>query len=232
MPGLSAQKFPFDGNSLLGGLPAADLERLLTYARTKRYRQNETIFLKDAPGSSMMAVTSGYVRITAPSPDGKDVTLNVIGPGEVFGEIALIDGKPRTADAVALTDCQLLVLERRDFIPFLRERPDICIRLLTIVCERLRRTSAQVEDVLFLDIGGRLARTLLYLASIHGQRASDGVRIGIRLSQREIASMAGSSRETVNRQLQAWQREGLLRIDDAAIVLRDEKALRRLADGL
>jgi CRP/FNR family transcriptional regulator, cyclic AMP receptor protein len=219
-----------ENHVLLGQLAPADLDKLVSYARVVRYRADDNIFLKGSPGSGMMAVISGRVKITAPSPDGKEVILNLINPGEIFGEIALLDGKERTADAVALTDCELLVLERRDFLPFLHARPELCVRLLAILCERLRRTSEQVEEILFLELPGRFARTLLRLTQSHGEKSAGGTRITLPLSQREFGEMVGISREGINKQLHAWQREGWITLDKGEIVIRNMAALRRAAD--
>lgn len=219
-----------EGHFLLGRLQPEELAKLSSYTRIVRYAANDTIFLKGSPGTGMMAVVTGRVKISSPSPDGKEVILNVINPGEIFGEVALLDGKERTADAIALTACELLVLERRDFLPFLRSNPDVCIRMLGILCERLRRTSEQVEDILFLDLSGRLARALVRLAQTHGERGTDGIRIALPLSQRQFGEMVGLSRESINKQLNAWQREGLIALDKGRITIRGMQALERLAD--
>jgi CRP/FNR family transcriptional regulator, cyclic AMP receptor protein len=215
---------------LLGHLTPSDLDKLVSYARVVSYRADDSIFLKGSPGTGMMAVIAGRVKITAPSPDGKEVILNLINPGEIFGEIALLDGKERTADAVALTDCELMVLERRDFLPFLHSRPELCVRLLAILCERLRRTSEQVEEILFLELPGRFARSLLRLAQSHGERVAAGTRITLPLSQREFGEMVGISREGINKQLHAWQRDGWVALDKGEIVIRDMAALKRVGD--
>lgn len=219
-----------ENHFLLGQLAPADLDRLASYARVAHYRADESIFLKGSPGTGMMAVISGRVKITAPSADGKEVILNLINPGEIFGEIALLDGKERTADAVALTDCELMVLERRDFLPFLHSRPELCVRLLSILCERLRRTSEQVEEILFLELPGRFARSLLRLAQSHGERVAGGIRIMLPLSQREFGELVGISREGINKQLHAWQRDGWVALDKGEIVIRNMAALKRVAD--
>jgi CRP-like cAMP-binding protein len=178
----------------------------------------------------MMAVLRGQVRISAPSPDGREIVLNMINAGEVFGEIALLDGKDRTADAVAQTDCELLVIERRSFVPFLMSNPEVALRLLAVLCERLRRTTEQVEDMLFRDLPTRLAKKLLSLAAASGERAQGGFRIATRMSQRELGTMVGMSRESVNKQLRAWQLDGIITTDQGCIVLTDERALQKFAE--
>lgn len=220
----------FAEHFLLRHLRPEERDKLITYARLERHATNDVIFRKGSPGHGMMAVIKGRVKISSPSPDGKEVVLNVINPGEVFGEIALLDGKERTADATAMSECELLVLERRDFIPFLERHPEICVRLLAVLCERLRRTSEQVEDVLFLELPARLAKTLLRLAETHGKPAEGGTRIGLRLSQRELANMVGSSRESINKQLREWQREGMIDMREGAITLMNAPALTAVAE--
>lgn len=210
-------------------LSDAELEGVLAHARLERRKRNAVIFRQGDPGQGLIAVLSGQVKISAPSASGKEIVLNIIHPGEVFGEVALLDGKPRSADAVASTACELLIIDRRDFIPFLQARPALCVRLLGVLCERLRRTSEQVQDLLFLDLRTRLAKTLLQLAAT---RTDGGPReISLNLSQRELGNLVGSSRESINKQIRDWQRDGLLSVRAGKLVVRDVAALRRLLDG-
>jgi CRP-like cAMP-binding protein len=217
------------GHFLFRDLRPEDMAALLSRARVERRKAGSVIFRQDSPGYGLMAVLSGRVKISSRAPTGREIVLNIINPGEVFGEVALLDGKPRTADAIAMTACELLIIDRRDFIPFLRDHPDVAIQLLSVLCERLRRTSEQVQDLLFLDVRGRLAKTLLRLATTHGQTTPGGRRIDLKFSQREIGSLVGLTRESINKQLRGWQKRGLIRIDEGAITIRDSAALA--ADG-
>src|SRR5208282_2150035 len=142
---------------LFGRLKATELDSLLTYTRIEHFAAREEIFAKGSPGDRMMAVMRGRVKISSLSSEGREIVLNIISEGEIFGEIALIDGKERTADAVAMTECDLLVLHRRDFLPFLERHADVCLILLGVLCERLRRTSEQLEDISFRHLQSRLA---------------------------------------------------------------------------
>ncbi|HJS30960.1 MAG TPA: Crp/Fnr family transcriptional regulator [Alphaproteobacteria bacterium] len=229
-PSVSDRRIIFRRHPLFAHLADADVDQLLRYARIERHKAGRTIFLKGSPGHGMMAVLSGQVRISAPSPEGKEIVLNLIGPGEVFGEIALLDGHDRTADASAMIDCELLVLERRDFIPFLERHPEVCIRLMEVLCARLRRTSEQVEDVLFLELPARLAKTLLRLAKEHGHTTPAGQVIDLKLSQRELGNLTGATRESVNKQLKEWERDGILRLENGAIVVTSASRLEALAE--
>ena len=218
------------GHFLFRHLSAADLEGLLAHTRVQRHKAGAVIFRQGDPGQGLLAVLSGRVKITSPSASGKEIVLNMINPGEVFGEIALLDGKPRSADAVAIDPCELLVIDRRDFVPFLEARPALCIRLLGVLCERLRRTSEQVQDLLFLDLRARLAKTLLKLAEAHGQTAPAGREISLKLSQRELGNLIGRSRESVNKQLREWQEANLIRFHAGRMVIRDPAALERQSE--
>jgi CRP/FNR family transcriptional regulator, cyclic AMP receptor protein len=213
---------------LLGKLSTAEIDGLLAFSRVERYPAGREIFAKGSPGPSMFAVLRGTVKITAPSSGGKEIVLNIIGAGEIFGEITLLDGLERSGDAVAMTACELLVLNRRDVMPVLEKRADICMMLLKILCERLRRTSEQVEDVLFRHLEGRIAKALLQLADSVGRRDARGVAIDLRVSQQELGTIVGGSRESVNKQLQIWQKLGLVALAKGSIVIRDSGALERL----
>jgi CRP-like cAMP-binding protein len=223
---LAARRRILERHSLFGTLTTDELDQLLARARVTTYRAREEIFHKGSPGTGLLAVLGGRVRISSLGPEGGEVVLNVIEAGEVFGEIALLDGKERTADAAALTDCELLAIDRRDFVPFLRANPDVALRLLAVLCHRLRRTTEQVEDMIFLDGPSRLAKKLLQLAEAHGGADAAGVRI----SQRELGSMLGLSRESINKQLALWHRDGVIRVDRGGVTILDRDALGASAE--
>lgn len=198
------------------------LGRLATYATTRTVARGTTLFAKGDPGDCLFAVVKGAVQVTVPSAEGKNAVVNLIGEGGILGEIALLDGQPRTADAVAFTDCTLLVIERREFVSLLKSNPDVMLRLLEVLCGRLRRTTEQVEDLMFLDLKGRLAKTLLRLAAM---AKPDGT---IEISQSDLGQFVGLSREMINKQLQVWAREGLIRLDRRRITLLKSGALERI----
>lgn len=218
----------FEHHLLLGNLSSREIDALLTYTRVERYRAGREIFAKGSPGDSMMAVLRGTVKISSLSPAGKEAVFRYIHPGECFGEFAFLDGEERSADAFAITDCELLVLNRRDFMPVLENHADICIILLKILCRRLRLTTEQVEDVLFRHLESRIAKALLQLAESIGRPDPRGVSVDLHLSQRELGSIAGGSRESVNKHLQIWHRAGLIDLGKGSIVIRDLAALKRL----
>lgn len=217
---------------LLKHLPVDDLARLAGLSTTKRLQAGEAVFMKGDPGNSMMAVLSGRVRICAYSAGGREVVLNVINQGEVFGEIAMIDGGERTADAFAMEATELLVLSRRDFMPFLESNPSVCVKLLEVLCRRLRWTSEQLEDVNFLDLRSRLAKRILYLVDHNDDQAAGEQPAGVRISQHMLASMIGTSREAVNKQLRFWEEEGVIDVRRGSItVLSRDRLARIVEDG-
>ena len=214
-------------SSLFQAMRPEELDGILRLATERRFRRGQTIFQKDDPGSYMMAVLSGRVRIGAISLEGKEITLNMIDAGEVFGEIALLDGKPRSADATAIEDSHLLVIERRHFVPYLEGDKDLALRLLAVLCERLRQTSETLGDFVMFDLPARLGRTLIKLADDYGRPLGQGIRIGIKLSQNDLSRLVASSRESVNKQMRAWEDEGLVVKEGGLLVLPRPRELKR-----
>jgi len=230
MPDRTKQRVALRNCTLFEAMPAPEQERFLDLASERFVRRGQTIFQKGDVESSMMAVLRGSVRISTGSPDGKEVMLNTIGVGEVFGDMAMLDGKPRSADATATEDTTLLVIERRHFLPFLLSNGDVVLRLLAVLCQRLRQTSDALGEMVMLDLPGRLARLLVRLAADHGSAIPQGVRINFKLSQRDIGTRVGSSRESVNKQLQVWRDAGWLSIEHGYITLRQPERFKELGD--
>jgi CRP-like cAMP-binding protein len=224
----AAQRHALLNCTLFTAMRPEDLNGILSLISERSVRRGQTIFQKGDIASSMMAVLKGSVRISTSSPDGKEVTLNTIRAGEVFGEIAMLDGRPRSADATAAEDCDLAVIDRRHFLPFLLSNQDLLLRMLAVLCQRVRETSRALEDLAMLDLPGRLARLLLRLADDHGSPAPDGIRIEFKLSQRDIGTRVASTRESVNKQLQVWRDAGWLSLNQGYITLRRTEPLRRL----
>lgn len=220
----------FSRHPMFGNLPGSDIDMLASYARIERFRKGATIFHKGDAGGGLMAVLDGQVKISVPSAEGKEAVLNIIRAGQVFGEIALLDGQPRTADAIAMVDCDLMVLDRREFVPLLRANPDLALRIMELLCARLRRTSEQVEDVMFLHLEGRLAKALLRLSEDQGAAQAPSARVAI--TQRELGQMIGMSRESTNKQLQDWQRQGWVRLIKGGVELLDRTALLEMTEAI
>jgi CRP/FNR family cyclic AMP-dependent transcriptional regulator len=216
---------------LLRHLRPEELSRLAASATLVRHRHQATIFQKGDPGASMMAVVRGRVKICTYSADGKELVLNIIDRGGLFGEIALLDGQRRSADAVAIDDTELLVLDRNRLLPFLNENPAIPIRLIEVLCQRLRSTSEALEDALLRDAPSRVARGLLRLAATFGKKQTAGLLLDIKLSQQQIGSLIGISRESTNKYIVEWTRAGYLSVNDGYITIIDQDALTSLSEA-
>jgi CRP/FNR family cyclic AMP-dependent transcriptional regulator len=154
--------------------------------------------------------------------------LNLIGAGEIFGEVALLDGRARTADATANTNCEIFVIDRRDFIPFVRSQPALAMKIIELLCTRLRWTSDQVEEVILQNLPGRLASALLRLTEKH--KLAPGGRT-ISITQQEISEMVGMTRESINKQLRVWAERKWVRLEHGAIVVLNAEPLQELAEA-
>jgi len=211
---------------LFRDLPPPVLEHLGSYMKTRKVERGATIFSKGDPGTGLLGVLAGAVKVSVASADGKDIVLNVFHEGEIFGEIALLDGRPRTADAIAMSECELAVIERRDFISFLNGNPDVTLKFIEILCARLRRTSEQVQDVTFLDLPTRLAKTLLRLTATEGASAP---RRKVAITQREISQIIGRSRESTNKQLRQWAKRGWIKLERGGVSILSPDKLAAVA---
>jgi CRP-like cAMP-binding protein len=178
-------------------------------------------------GTSLFVICHGTVKISAPSVDGHDALFRLLGKGDIFGEIALLDGGPRTADAVAVTDCELFVIERRDFLPIMGEEPEVAIRMIEILCSRVRRTTEQAENLMFMPLRGRLAKALLQLSEGDGRT---GERKAV-VTQKDLGNLIGMSRESTNRQLRVWEDQKWVRLERGGIVILATKELERIAES-
>lgn len=211
-------------------LEAEERNVLFGRVRVRAYSAGEAIFLMGSPGDSMMAVLSGSVRISVPSPDGKEIVLAILQPGEVFGEIALLDGKERTADAKAMSACSLAILERREVVSFLDRHPQTWPKLVAVLCSRLRNTDQHIAELALLDLPVRLAKALLRMGVVETRRGDGRVLLQVQLSQRELGNICGATRESINKCLRAWQRRGIVQIEESLITVANRTALEELAE--
>src|ERR1700739_2552943 len=169
-------------------LDAAAFDQLCRYAKHTTLKRGTTIFSKGDPGTSLIAVISGTVKISISSADGRNAILNLIGPGELFGEMSVLSNQPRSADAIANTNCELFVIDRREFLPFVRGQPSLAMKFIELLCERLRSTSDQLEQVILRDLPGRLASALLRLSEKHKSEPQGHT---IAITQQEMSEMVG-----------------------------------------
>jgi CRP/FNR family cyclic AMP-dependent transcriptional regulator len=221
---------------LFANLAPREIDALAAVARSRSIASREELFHKGDAGTQVYAVVQGTLKIVTTSEEGDDLVLNLLGPGAVIGEVAVLCNAERSASVVALSACELLVIERRDLLAFLRAHPDASLALMAVLAQRLRSLSELVEDTLFLNLPVRLAKKLVALAESHGQRTPEGVRIDLKLSQGEWGDLVGATRESINKQLRAWTDRGLIRVDAGYIVIRRPDRLESLAsrggDGL
>src|ERR1700761_8388591 len=203
------------------------LDQLCRYAKHLTLKRGATLFSKGDPGNSLMAVISGTVKISISSPDGRNAILNLIGPGEVFGEMSVLSGQPLSADGAASTNCELFVIDRREFLPFVRSQPSLAMKFIELLCERVRQTSDQVEQVILQDLPGRLASALLRLSE---KDKSEPQGRTIAITQQELSEMVGMTRESINKQLRAWAAHNWVRLEHGAIVVLDAAAIKELAE--
>ncbi|MEE8312538.1 MAG: Crp/Fnr family transcriptional regulator [Candidatus Binatia bacterium] len=216
-------------SELFRNLPDEAVTQLAAETSRRSYPAGSLLVRKGEPGDSMLVVITGRVKITAVSPRGTELLLNIIQPGQVFGEMALLDGLERCADATAMLDTEVLVLGRASFERFLRRSPDQAIVMMRVLCERIRKTTRLAEDTVFLPLPMRLFRRLQDLAELSGRKDPDGLRIEHGLSQQELAESVASTRETVNRVLSSWQQRELVSIARGSLTIRDLGGLAEAA---
>lgn len=213
--------------SIFADLPEEDIRALTSVAKRRTFRASEVIFHRDDPGQVLYMIKEGKVKICIISPDGQEISLAVLGKGEYFGEFALLDGLPRSTDAVTLEKVECYTLQRSDFHNAILKNPKIAILVLEALTKRLRNTDQMVEDLIFLDVYGRVAKKLLELADAHGVKVEDGVRIDVRLTQQELASMVGASRESVNKVMGYFTDKDFISTDKHRITLHRITDLKR-----
>jgi len=212
---------------LFAGLADEDIRGLMALAKRRTFRSGEVIFHREDPGQVLYVIKEGKVKISLISPDGQEISLVVFGKGECFGEFAILDGLPRSADAVALEKVECYTLQRSDFHNAIMKNPKIAIQIIEVLTRRLRSTDQMVEDLIFLDVYGRVAKKLLELADTHGTKVDDGPRIDVRLTQQEIASMVGASRESVNKVMGYFTDKNFISTDKYKITLHRISELER-----
>ena len=229
----ASQKRELLGNvPLFSGLAPAELDAIVPVSRTVSLKKREQLFHKGDDGTQVYVVISGKLKALTTSREGNDVVFSIMGSGEVFGEVALLGGTKRTATISAIDACELLCIDRRDFMAFLKSHPEVAIKLLTVLARRMKSVSEFVEDSLFLNLPLRLAKKLLGLAAIYGQETENGIRVDLKLSQEEWGDLVGATRESINKQVRAWTEQGLISMDSGYIVLHRTADLEKLAGAV
>ena len=216
------------GSQLFASFSTDALGELAAHASKRYFKEKEVIFEKGTHSSEMFAIVQGRVKISAFSQDGKEVIFAIFESGDFFGEAALLDGLPRSATCTTIEDCQMVVIERRTFIPFLEQYPALAIHLLALLSQRLRTADGQMEDTAFFSLTVRLARKLLVLATEHGDKIGSKVEIAMNISQHELANMVSASRESVNKQLGLWVKGRVISLGPRLITIDDIEQLHSI----
>ena len=224
----NARRAALARTQIFQALQPADIDLILTRATVRRVARGAAVLRRGDPSGGMVVIISGRVRVSVVSEDGKEVTLSVLGAGEVLGEMSLLDGDPCSADVTAQEDCVLLVIERGQFLNLLRSNGALCLQLMTLLTRRLRRANTALEDMALLDLPARLGRLLARLASDYGVPVRSGTRIEVKLSQKDLSTLVGASREKVNKQIRQWEEDGVLGKDSGRMVVVDSRALAPL----
>jgi CRP/FNR family transcriptional regulator, cyclic AMP receptor protein len=217
---------------LFSGLQPGELQLISRCTRRRPLAANTTVLYQGIPGTALYVILTGRAKVHKATPDGQDVVMAILRPGQLFGELSLLDGNPCSADVTIMEQAEALVLTRDDLMECIRQAPQIAFNLLTTLTDRLRRANALIEAMSTLDAPGLVAWQLLSLARDHGMETPHGVQIGVRLPQTELAAMVGSTRETVTRTLSHFRSLGWLAIDKQhRITLRQLDQLARRCEG-
>ncbi len=205
--------------SIFESLDDEAIERLSGSLKPNDYRKDQLIVSQDDPGDALYVIEKGRVKVVLYGESGREVILTIFRDGDFFGEMSLLDGQPRSANVIALEDTRALMLSREDFVRHLREAPTTALKVLSIMCLRLRRADEIIGNLALLDVYGRVAHILIELAKNEGETQDEGILIRERPTQQDLASMIGTSRETVSRVLSEFQRRGFLSMQGKSILL-------------
>ncbi|WP_407177974.1 Crp/Fnr family transcriptional regulator [Bradyrhizobium sp. STM 3562] len=208
-------------NPMFAHLGSDELQRLSGLCQTRNLVSGEVLFQKGDPGDALFGVRRGQIRIETGASDGSRLTLNFMGAGELFGEVAVLDGQNRTADATAAEPTELFVLRRDDLLDFLEREPRVAIKIIALLCQRIRWHSERMEESVLQPLSVRLARRLVALAADFGME--------VHVSQEQLGVFVGAARESVNRQLQSWRKDGILDLQRGRILVQDMPRLSTIA---
>lgn len=213
---------------LFAELDSEQLNEIGNRLRMRSFAPGVTLFHQDMPGSSLYLIEKGSVRVFILGRTGIEITLDVLGPGDVFGELALLDNKHHSATALTLEPCVVWLMARPDMEEFLKRYPAMTRALYRVLVERVRASTHLIEALAFQDVQGRLAYRLLFLAEHHGYHMPTGVEIAVPLTQSELATMVGASRESVNKALMALRSNGLIRVEGSHITVINREGLQKM----
>jgi CRP/FNR family transcriptional regulator, cyclic AMP receptor protein len=212
--------------SILGYLPEADLLALVRQSPVRSLPKNRVLFHNGDEGRSVVLILQGYVKLSTMAANGREVVVEIAGPGTLFGELAVLNNLPRRADATALTNARVMAIDGGQFRRLVGRTPEAMFAAIRQLSDRLYAVTTQGMDAVSMAAPVRLAKALLHLAELHSQRVDGGVHIGFRLSQRELGAMTGLIRESINKHLKAWRAAGWIELAGSSVTLRDVAALQ------
>lgn len=209
----------------LGDEPLAEI---IPFLHPRAYAPGVTLFHQGMPGTMLYLIEEGRVRLSSTGHNGDEHTLSIYGPGEIFGELALLDGLPRSASAVTITDTAVWLLAKTDLDRLMEQYPPVARSMNRILAARLRASATHVEAIIFQDVIGRLAYELLNLSEHHGRKTRQGIMIDMPLTQADLGSIIGATRESVNKALATLRNRQLIRVDGTQITILNSAGLQNL----
>ena len=212
---------------LFRGLSQQDLAELASLFRVQKVKGGEVLFRKGSEGTTLYVIQEGAVKIVLPSRLGDEMIITIFSEGDFFGEMSLLDGMPRSADAIAVEDSRLLLLNRSDFLYFLKKIDNAIEAIFATLSARLRKTDDLLEDTSFLNIPARFAKKLIELGETFGRKEGDSLEISLRLTQKDLADMVGATRESINKELRNLREKGVVSVSGHTLRINDVNRLKR-----
>ncbi len=220
---LALKRVPFFAN-----LNKSEISSLASKLIIRRFSPNQIIFHLGDPAGLLYIISSGKVKISHSTAEGQEAVLAILGAGDFFGELALLDDSPRSASAETLKDTETLTLHRDEFLNYLDNNPAFARHVLNVLARRIRHLNNQISDIFFLDLPARLARTLILLADQHGRKTADGITIELALTQTDLAEMTGATRVSINKAIGRFRRANWVIIDGREVTILNRQALENL----
>ena len=216
-------------SGLVQGVEPAAVAALASQLQPVDFPRGHTIFVEGEPGDRLYIIVSGKVKIVRSAPDGRENLLTILGPSDMFGELAIVDPGPRTSSVTPVTQVRAVSMDREALRTWISGRPEIAEQLLRVLARRLRRTNNNLGDLIFTDVPGRVAKQLLQLVQRFGAQEGNALRVTHDLTQEEIAQLVGASRETVNKALADFSQRGWIRVEGKSVLILDPERLAKRA---
>jgi len=212
---------------LFSELDDEELQQLASVMREQHYKKHTTIVYVDDPGSALYILKSGLVKVTIEDQNGDEMILRMLYPTDFFGDMSLLDGRPRSATVTTQEPSEVLTISREPFLSIIEKSPKILLKITAVLSERLRKANELIHSLAFFDVYGKVARVLLNLAAERGRATEQGTVIDMRLTQQELAELAGMTRETMARTLREFQQAGCIRVESGIISILEVGMLQR-----